>query len=78
MLTILAGALERRVSSRRLVSQEPTEVVDGQELALSNLRQLTATLLQTAQWDMIARTQLSQWLHAVSRRVNTALTAAAA
>jgi hypothetical protein len=41
----------------------------AEELALPNLRRLTATLLQSAQWDTIARTQLNQWLHAVSRRL---------
>jgi len=50
----------------------------AEELALPNLRRLTATLLQTAQWDTTARTQLNQWLHTVSRRLNTALNAAAA
>ena len=50
----------------------------AEELAVPNLRRLTATLLQTAQRDTIARTQLNRWLHAVSRRLNTALNAAAA
>ena len=50
----------------------------AEELAVPNLQRLTATLLQTAQWDTTARTQLNRWLHAVSRRLNTALNAAAA
>jgi AcrR family transcriptional regulator len=47
------------------------------ELTVPAVRQVTATLVQTAQWDPEARTQLQRWLQAITRRLHRALSQAA-
>ncbi len=46
------------------------------ELALPTVRQMTATLIQTAQWDPAAREQLDRWLRTTAQRLQSALATA--
>ncbi len=64
-----AGA-ERASDTAAWLRAELRRLAD--ELALPTMARVTATLLQTAQWDPAARHQLDRWLDVIDRRLQGA------